>query len=65
MSVSRWSVEQILGAVRDLSPEAQQEVLIRLPSALSVSRDDLAWLRLAEQAFQFWDNAEDAAYDVL
>ena len=65
MSVSRWSVEQIIGAVRDLSPEAQQEVLIGLPSALSVSRDDLAWLRLAEQAFQFWDNAEDAAYDVL
>jgi hypothetical protein len=65
MSASRWSVDEILGAVRDLSPEAQHEVLMRLPSAPSVSPDDRAWLRLAEEAFQFWDNPEDAAYDVL
>lgn len=65
MSASRWSVEEILGAVRDLSPDAQQEVLTRLPSVLSLSQDELAWLRLAEPAFQFWDNPEDAAYDAL
>lgn len=65
MTVSRWSVEQILGAVRDLPPEAQQEVLTRLPSVLALSREELAWLRLAEPAFQFWDNPEDAAYDTL
>ena len=65
MSVSRWSVEEILGAVRDLPPEAQQEVLTRLPSVLALSPEDLAWLRVGEPAFEFWDNPEDAVYDNL
>ncbi len=65
MTVSRWSVEQVLGALRDLPPEAQQEVLNRLPSVLAPSPEELAWLHLAEPAFQFWDNPEDAAYDAL
>ena len=47
MTVSRWSVEQVLGALRDLPPEAQQEVLNRLPSVLAPSPEELAWLRLA------------------
>jgi hypothetical protein len=65
MTVSGWSIEQILGAVRDLPPDAQQELLTRLPSVLAISDDELAWLRLAEDAFQFWDNPEDAIYDTL
>lgn len=65
MAVCRWSVEEILEAVRDLPPEAQQEVLSRLPSVLALSPEELAWLRLAEPAFEFWDNSEDAAYDAL
>lgn len=65
MTASRWSVEQLLGAVRDLPPEAQREVLARLPSVLALSPEELAWLRLAEPAFEFWDNPEDAAYDAL
>lgn len=65
MSASRWSVEEILGAVRELPPEAQREVVTRLPSVLALSADEMAWLRLAESAFQFWDNPEDAAYDAL
>ena len=65
MSASRWSVEEILGAVRELPPEAQREVLTRLPSVLALSADEMAWLRLAEPAFEFWDNPEDAAYDAL
>ncbi len=56
MTVSRWSVEQVLGALRDPN---------RLPSVLAPSPEELAWLRLAEPAFQFWDNPEDAAYDAL
>ncbi|MFZ1061335.1 MAG: type II toxin-antitoxin system HicB family antitoxin [Candidatus Rokuibacteriota bacterium] len=35
------------------------------PSVLAPSPEELAWLRLAEPAFQFWDNPEDAAYDAL
>jgi hypothetical protein len=65
MSVPRRSVEDVLEAVRGLPPEAQREVLARLPSVLSLSQEDLAWLGLAEPAFQFWDNPEDAAYDNL
>lgn len=65
MDDPRWSVEKILGAVRDLPPEAQHEVLTRLPSVLSVDLEEPAWLRLAEMAFEFWDNPEDAVYDAL
>ena len=65
MTESGWSVEQVLGAVRELPPEAQQEVLARLPSVLSPTPEELAWLRLAEPTFEFWDNPEDAAYDAL
>ena len=65
MAASRWSVEQVLWAVRDLPPEAQREVLSRLPSVLALSTEEVDWLHLAEPAFAFWDNAEDAAYDAL
>ena len=27
--------------------------------------DNLAWLKAAEPAFQFWDNEEDETYDKL
>ena len=65
MGASPWSVEQVLGAVRDLPREAQREVLSRLPSVLALSQEELAWLHLAESAFAFWDNPEDAAYDAV
>ena len=65
MATQRWSVEDILSALRDLSPEARQEVLNRLPSGLALSSEEMARLRLAEPAFDFWDNPEDAAYDAL
>jgi hypothetical protein len=65
MTASRWSVEEVIDALRGLPPEGQREVLARLPSALALSSEDLAWLRLAEWAFEFWDNPEDAAYDAL
>ena len=29
------------------------------------SPDDTAWSALAESAFEFWDNEEDAIYDTL
>jgi hypothetical protein len=65
MAVTWRSVDEILEAIRDLPPEAQREILTRLPSVLALSRDDLACFRLAEPAFQFWDNPEDAVYDAL
>jgi len=30
-----------------------------------ISEEDLAWMRLAEPAFAFWDNPDDAVYDTL
>jgi hypothetical protein len=30
-----------------------------------VAEQDLAWLKLAEPAFAFWDNADDAIFDGL
>jgi hypothetical protein len=65
MTASRWSVEEVIDAVRRLPPESQREVLARLLSALALSSEDLPWLRLAESAFEFWDNPEDATYDAL
>jgi hypothetical protein len=65
MVLQRWSVEDVLNALKGLPPEAQQEVLNRLPSVLALSSEEMARLRLAESAFNFWDNPEDAAYDAL
>jgi predicted DNA-binding antitoxin AbrB/MazE fold protein len=28
-------------------------------------KDELAWLKAAEQSFEFWDNEEDDVYDQL
>ena len=44
--------------------------LLRFHSAydiilLGISPEDYAWLKLAELAFRFWDNEEDAIYDQL
>jgi hypothetical protein len=36
-----------------------------LPQHLKITPDDLAWPRLAEPAFEFWNNPEDAIYDEL
>ena len=52
---------------RDLAKAfaCQIELLEVLPEHLKVLPDDLAWTRLAEPAFEFWDNPEDAIYDKL
>jgi len=34
-----------------------------LPNLLSISPEDYGWLKLAESAFEFWNNEEDAIYD--
>ena len=33
--------------------------------SLALSQEEVAWLHLAEPAFDFWDNPEDGAYDAL
>jgi hypothetical protein len=58
------TVVEICNAIEKVHPEAQREVLRALRD-LNVTAPDLAWARLAESAFGFWDNSEDAIYDSL
>lgn len=59
------TVEQIEQAIERLDVRDQLRLLKELPAHLTVSPDDVAFLKLAESAFAFWDNPDDAAYDAL
>jgi hypothetical protein len=59
------TVLEISEAIEKLGVKEQIELLEVLPEHLKISPDDLAWSRLAEPAFEFWDNPEDAIYDKL
>jgi hypothetical protein len=56
-------VDEILRKIADLSLEEQHQLLERLPQVLL--GEERAWLKIAEPAFDFWDNSEDARYDQL
>ncbi|MCS6902779.1 MAG: hypothetical protein NZO41_00645 [Candidatus Bipolaricaulota bacterium] len=56
-------VEEILQKIADLGPEEQRQLLERLPHVLL--GEELDWLKMAEAAFDFWNNDEDARYDQL
>ncbi|HEV2210880.1 MAG: toxin-antitoxin system, antitoxin component, Xre family protein [Limisphaerales bacterium] len=59
------TVAEISEAIEKLDVKEQIELLRILPGHLKISPDDLAWSRLAEPAFEFWNNPEDAIYDEL
>lgn len=59
------TVEQIEEAIERLDVRDQIRLVKELPAHLSISPNDLALLQLAESAFAFWDNPDDAAYDTL
>ncbi len=59
------SVVEISAAIDKLDVKEQVELLRILPQHLKIPLDDLAWSRLAEPAFEFWNNPEDAVYDQL
>jgi hypothetical protein len=58
-------VAEISNAIERLDVKEQIELLRALPKHLKISPEDLEWARLAERAFEFWDNPEDAIYDKL
>lgn len=58
-------VEEIKQSIKGLSMEEQRKLLSDLPSVLQIPEKDLAFLKLAEKSFEFWDNPEDAIYDKL
>jgi len=59
------TLEQITGAIERLDLKEQFKLLQELPRHLRISADDIAWSRLAEPSFEFWDNPDDAIYDQL
>ncbi|MCI0743807.1 MAG: hypothetical protein L0Y58_00225 [Verrucomicrobia subdivision 3 bacterium] len=59
------TITEISEAIERLDVKEQLELLRILPQHLKISPEDLAWSRLAEPAFDFWDNPEDAIYDRL
>jgi hypothetical protein len=58
-------VDKIFDEIKSLSEDEQKELLSLLPRALNLSPEDLLWARLAESAFDFWDNPDDQIYDEL
>jgi hypothetical protein len=59
------TVAEISEAIENLDIKDQVKLLQVLPQYLKITPDDLAWSKLAEPAFEFWNNPEDAIYDDL
>jgi hypothetical protein len=59
------TVAEISEAIDKLDVKEQVELLKILPLHLKISPEDLNWTRLAESAFEFWNNPDDACYDEL
>ncbi len=69
MSVQlKLNVDQISVAILLLDQEEKIELRQRLPALLKLESDeleDVGWLRLAESAFSFWEDAEEDIYNDL
>jgi len=59
------TVQEITDAIERLEVRDQVQLLRDLPAHLKIQPDDVAWLKGAEPAFEFWNNPEDAIYDKL
>jgi len=59
------TVRQINEAIEHLDVREQIRLLQDLPAHLKIQPNDVAWLKAAEPAFEFWNNPEDAIYDEL
>ncbi|MDQ7054097.1 MAG: hypothetical protein Q9P14_14885 [candidate division KSB1 bacterium] len=59
------SLDDIKEAIKNLTDQEKQELLQELPQLLQIPVDKLAWMKLAESSFEFWDNEEDKIYDQL
>ena len=61
----RLSLQEVEQAIEQFPPEQQRQLLAELPQLLKSSGLDLAYLKLAEPSFAFWENPDDAIYDAL
>ena len=57
------SLNEIEEAISSANPEVQKQLLSDLPHLLKLDFSDLALLKVAEKAFDFWNNPDDAIYD--
>ena len=58
-------IDKIFDEIKSLSEDEQREFLSLLPKALNLGPEDLLWARLAESAFGFLGNSEDAIFHKL
>ena len=58
-------VQQAVHIIQKFEAQEREQFLSLLPRLLGISPEDYGWLKLAESAFEFWDNEEDAIYDQL
>ena len=58
-------VNEVANVIKQLKIQEQQQLLAHLLKFLRPDMEELAWLKLSESAFEFWDNEEDAIYDQL
>jgi len=58
-------VRQVVQIIREFESQERGQFLHLLPTLLNISSEDYGWLKIAESAFEFWDNEEDAVYDRL
>lgn len=59
------NLDRVVEEIVALSPHDKVRLLERLRSILAITPEDWARLKLAEGAFDFWENESDAAYDDL
>jgi hypothetical protein len=53
------TVQEISQAIEQLNVRGQMQLLCDLSAHLKIQPDDIAWLKAAEPAFEFWNNPED------
>jgi hypothetical protein len=59
------TVAEIGEAIEKLELKDQVELRRNLSRHLKIAPEDFGWTRLAEPAFGFWNNPEDAIYAEL
>lgn len=64
-SVTLEKLEKIEKDIENIPSETQRRLLEHLPDLLKRQPTNLALLKIAEKAFDFWHNPDDAIYDRL
>jgi len=59
------NLKDVEDAIKLFSIEEKQQLLSDLPKLLQLNAEEVDLLKLAESAFQFWDNSDDSIYDSL